>query len=95
MLDLGVWMTVQSKVETFHRRKVKQHDALAWSVKKAWYNMEEQKLTKIWECFLKVLDIKILDQGGKYLVKIHRTLTCVAEENIENDSSGDDSNEEQ
>ena len=60
MIDIGAWMTVQSKVEHFHRRNVKQHNALVRSVKKSWCNMEEHKITKIWEHFLKVLDIIIL-----------------------------------
>ena len=47
MLDLSAWMTVQSKVEIFHQHNVKQHDALNHPIKKAWYGVEEQKLTKI------------------------------------------------
>ena len=47
ILDLGAYMTVQYKVEIFHRHNVKQYDALAWSVKKAWCDVEEQKITKI------------------------------------------------
>ena len=35
MIDLGAWMTVQSKVKCFHLRNVKQNHALARSVKKA------------------------------------------------------------
>ena len=95
MLDHGVWMTVQSKVEQYHRRNVKQHDDLAWFVKKAWRDVEEQKLTKIWERFFKVLDLITQDQGGNNPVESNRGLTGVLEENVENDSSGDESNEEQ
>ena len=77
-------MTVQSKEETFHRRNIKKHNSLFHSVKKAWYNVEEQKLTKICERILNVLDIIILDQGVNDLVDIHRGLTCIPEENVEN-----------
>ena len=41
MIDLGARMTVQSKVKKYHHRKVKQHDALYWYVKKLWHNVEE------------------------------------------------------
>ena len=57
--------------------------------------MEEQKITKTWERFLKVLDIIIQDQGGNNLAEINRGLTGFPEENVENDISGDDYNEEQ
>ena len=41
ILELGAWMNVQSKVEIYHRRNVKQHDALNWYVKKGWHDVEE------------------------------------------------------
>ena len=78
-------MNVQSKVENVHRRNIKQHNSLTRSVKKAWCNLEEQKLTKIWERFLKVLDLIILDQEVNGLVEIHKGPTCVPEENVEKD----------
>ena len=59
MLNIGAWMTVQSKVEQYHRCNVKHHDDLARSVKKAWRDVEKQKLIKIWERFLNVLDLII------------------------------------
>ena len=57
--------------------------------------MEEQKLTKIWERFLKVLDLIIQDQGVNGLTEINRVMRGILEENVENDSSGDKSNDEQ
>ena len=85
MIDPGAWMTMQSKVEIFHLRNVKQHDALARSTNKAWCNVEEQKLTIIWERFLKVLDLIIQVQGGNELVEIKRGLAFFPEENVENE----------
>ena len=79
MLDLGAWMTMQSKVEIYHRCNVKQYVVLSQSIKKAWHAVEEHKLTKIWELFLKVLDIIIQDQGGDYLVESNLGLMCVPE----------------
>ena len=92
MLDLGAWMTVQSKVEIYHSRNIKQHYTIDRSVKKGWHNEEEQKLTKICERFLKVLDTIIQDQGVNDLVESNRGLTGVPEEN---DSSGYESKEKQ
>ena len=37
MLDLGAWMTMQSKVEIYHRCNVKQYVVLSQSIKKAWH----------------------------------------------------------
>ena len=83
MLDLGAWMTVQSKVEIYHRRNVKQHDALARSFKKGWHDVQEHKLTKIWEHFLKVLDLIIQYHGGNDPVESNRGLRGVPEEMID------------
>ena len=77
MLEIGAWKNVQSKIENVHHHNVKQHNALSQSIKKAWCNVEEQERTKIWEHFLKVLGLIILDQGGNDLLEIHRGLTCI------------------
>ena len=62
MLDLYAWMTLQSKVVKYHFRNFKQHYALTHFVKKSWRSVKEQTLTKMWEHFIKVLDIIIQDQ---------------------------------
>ena len=36
MLDLGIWMSIQAKVEKMHHMKQCYHDALAKSVETAW-----------------------------------------------------------
>ena len=72
-------MTMKPKVEIYHRRNVKQYDNLARSVNKVWRDVEEQKLTKIWERFLRALDILVQDQGGNNLVEIYRGMMGVPE----------------
>ena len=68
MLDLGAWITMQSKVEKYHCRNIKQHDALARSINDSWRDMEAQKLTNIWNFLLTVLDLIIQYQGVNELV---------------------------
>ena len=79
MIDLVVLMTVQSKVEKYHRRKIKKHDSVSQSVNNAWRDVEEHKLTKIWDRFLKVLDLIIQDQVGKNLLESNRGLNGITE----------------
>ena len=45
--------------------------------------------------FLKVLDIIIQDQGVNELVESNRVLKSIPEEEVGNDSSGDESKEDQ
>ena len=53
--------------------------------------MEKQKITKIQERFIKVLDLIIQNQGGNDMEESNQGLTGVLEENLKNDSSGDQS----
>ena len=59
MLDLGAWKTVQQKDKKYHCQNFKQHDSLDRYVKKSWKNVEEYKLNKIWDLFIKFLDLII------------------------------------
>ena len=59
MLELGAWVTVQSRVKKYHPRNTKQHNYLTHSVNNSWHNVEAQKLTKIWNHFLDVRDLII------------------------------------
>ena len=79
MIDLGVLMTVQSEVEKYHHRKVKKHYSVSQYVNNAWRDVEEHKLIKIWERFLKVLDLIIQDQGGNSLLESNRGLNGITE----------------
>ena len=72
-------LTVQSKVEKYHSRKVKKHDSFSQSVNNAWRDVEEHKLTKLCERFLKVLDLIIQDQGGNNLLESNRGLNGITE----------------
>ena len=47
IVDIGSWMTVQSKIEKYHFINVKQHYSLVRSVNNSWYDVEEHTLTKI------------------------------------------------
>ena len=83
---------VQSR--KYHRRKVKQHDALAWSVKKTSRKMEAQKISNTWNCFLNVLYFIILGQGGNNLVEVNWAIKVIPEDNEGNCSSMEESNDE-
>jgi len=85
MLDLGVWMALQSVVEKMHFRKRVQTDALARTVESSWDKLEPIKLTNVWNRWKMVLDLIIEDNGGDALVeakrgKLYRTPTAAAVE---------------
>ena len=64
LLDLGVWMTIQSDVERKHINKVYTKDALAESVIQAWENFNDfTKMQIIMQRWKKVLDLIIQDNG--------------------------------
>ena len=63
----------------YHRRKVKKHYSVSQSVNNAWRDVEEHKLTKIWERFLQVLDLIIQDQGGNNLLESNWGLNGITE----------------
>ena len=63
----------------YHRRKVKKHYSVSQYVNNAWRDVEEHKLTKIWELFLKVLDLIIQDQGGNNLLESNWGLNGITE----------------
>ena len=83
---------VQSR--KYHRRKVKQHDALAWSVKKTSRKMEAQKISNIWNRLLNVLYLIILGQGGNDLVEVNWVIKVIPEDNVGHCSSMEESNGE-
>ena len=69
MLDLGVWMTIQSQVERVHRTKVMRNDTLAESIEEAWDLVEPEKLTNIYMRWKKVLELIIKGKGDNQLVE--------------------------
>ena len=65
MLDLGVWASIQSKVEKVHHMKCCQHDALARSVMTAWNTyLDEGAFTRVFNRLRVVLSCIVDDGGG-------------------------------
>ena len=64
MLDLGVWMALQSVVEKMHFRQRREIGALCRTVEESWAKLESIKLENVYTRWLKVLDLIIEDEGG-------------------------------
>ena len=75
MLDLGVWMGLQSKVEAFHRLKVMHKDVLAESVERCFEDaITSGMLSKVHERWKLVLELIKAGRGTNDLVEKHRGL---------------------
>ena len=76
MLDLGTWLSLQSKVELSHRNKVMNKDVLAATVEKCWndIDMNEDILTKVHKRWKLVLELIVQGIGSNNLVEKHRGL---------------------
>ena len=72
MLDLGVWMALQSKVECIHRGKVMQSDELSKSVHQAFSEISEKMLINVYERWKLVLKLIQSGKGTNELVEEHR-----------------------
>ena len=72
MLDLGVWMALQSKVETIHCDKVMQSNQLSKSIHQAFAEITPDILTKIHEHLKLVLHLIELGKGTIKVVEEHR-----------------------
>ena len=72
MLDLGVWVALQSKVETIHRGKVMHSDELSSSVKEAFSFVTPDVLTSVHNRWKLVLDLIISSKGTNEVVEAHR-----------------------
>ena len=72
MLDLGVWMSVQSVVEQIHRTLVMQHDILDSSIKEAFWGMEYISLLNIYNRWKRVLELIVQGEGSNQLVETCR-----------------------
>ena len=73
MLDLGIWVSVQSAVEREHRFKVYDQDALTRSFKRAWeQRLSADMFTRVYERLLKVLQLIVLDNGNNDMVEERR-----------------------
>ena len=68
MLNLGAWMAIQSEVEEIHKNCTMQHDFLSSSIHTAFENLDESILTRIYNCWVKVLKIIIKSAGDNQQV---------------------------
>ena len=72
MLDLGVWASLQSKVEILHRGKVMQSDELSKTVHQAFNEITSDVLTKVHERWKMVLHLIVSGKGTNEVVEEHR-----------------------
>ena len=72
MLDLGIWMAFQNVVEKLHFGCMKENNALARTVDKAWEELEPVKLINVFNLWKLVLDLIIDDEGGNRKVESKR-----------------------
>lgn len=94
MLDLGVWASIQSKVEKVHHMKRCQHDALARSVMTAWNTyLDEGAFARVFNRLRVVLSCIVDDGGGNEKVESKRgklfrdaTIIDLTEEDDENEN---------
>ena len=94
MLDLGIWMAIQSLVEKEHFGQRKEVQALWRSVERGWEGLEEEKLLNVYKRWRFVLDLIIEDEGGDHLVESRRgKLFSVPSDEVE--TMDDEDNEDE
>ena len=74
MLDLGVWVALQSVVESIHKGKVMQCDELAKSVITAFNSIDASVFDKVHERWKLVLHLIMSGKGTNEVVEQHRGL---------------------
>ena len=72
MLDLGVWMALQSKVEEIHCGKVMQSNELSKSVHQAFSEITPEMLRNVHERWKLVLHLILSGKGTNEVVEEHR-----------------------
>ena len=72
MLDLGVWMALQSVVEKLHHNQRQELNALCSTVERAWGDLDMVKLSNVYERWKMVLDLILKDDGGDKFVEANR-----------------------
>ena len=72
LLDLDIWMTLQSVVENVHRSKLVNCDLQAETLYKAFGSMDEAVLWNVYQCWLTVMDLVIQGKGLNDLVEQNR-----------------------
>ena len=74
MLDLGVWVSLQSIVENIHKGKVMQSDVLSNSVQEAFPLISSRVLDKVHSRWKLVLQLLVSGKGMNEVVEEHRGL---------------------
>ena len=69
MLDLGVWMSIQSVMERIHRTLIMKNDQLAVSINTAFDVSDSKVLKNVYNRWKLVLDLIIKGEGGNQLVE--------------------------
>jgi hypothetical protein len=72
MLDLGIWMHIQFKVEEKQFSQRSEVNALWRSMQAAWDGISQTALTNVYRRWLKVLDLTEQAGGSNHLVKTQR-----------------------
>ena len=72
MLDLGIWMHLQSLVEEKHFGKRVHAESLWKTMQSAWDLISAQALTNVYARWIKVLDLIIEGEGSSHLVEKKR-----------------------
>ena len=73
LLDLGIWMSLQSVVEKLHKHRRVKENVLAKTVLDSFDAMETYvKYSNIWKRWEKVLEIIAISNGGNELVERNR-----------------------
>ena len=74
MLDLGVWVALQSHTEYLHKKKVMKPDVLSRSAVDAYKEIDAVVLDKVHERWKVVLELILAGKGSNNLVESHRGL---------------------
>ena len=97
MLDLGVWMSIQSVVTQVHHMRRCHHDALAKSVFDAWNNnLSSKAFSSVHDRLQIVFSCIYDDKGGNHLVELNRGKlfqNCTLDEMQQEQKSVDDNSE--
>ena len=72
MLDIEVWMALQSVVEKLHHDQRQELNALCSTIEKAREELDMVKLTNVYERWKMVLDLILKDNGSSKFIQANR-----------------------
>jgi len=73
LLDLGIWMSLQSLVKKIHKCRRVHPNVLAYTVKESFNKFESTtKFSNIWNRWQKVLELIVVGNGGNDLCEMNR-----------------------